>query len=65
MNTETKDTETKIELFNYEETPVRTVIKDGEPWFVLTDVCRVLEIENSSMVSPRLAEDEKDEVSFN
>ena len=32
-------------VFNYQEKEVRTVIKDGEPWFVAKDVCEILEIE--------------------
>lgn len=32
---------------------------DGEPWFVLKDVCRVLEIGNSRMIANRLDADEK------
>lgn len=36
---------------------VRTVIKNGEPWFVAADVCRALEIDRSQ--SRRLDEDEK------
>ncbi|GMA26151.1 antirepressor [Luteimicrobium album] len=31
---------------------------DGEPWFVLADLCAVLNIGNSTMVAGRLAEDE-------
>ena len=36
---------------------VRTVQKDGEPWFVAADVCRALEIEPTA--TRRLDEDEK------
>lgn len=36
---------------------VRTVVRDGEPWFVAADVCRALEIDRSQ--SRRLDEDEK------
>lgn len=38
---------------------VRTVQKDGEPWFVAADVCRALEITNSGNAISRLDEDEK------
>lgn len=31
-----------LEKFNYNGSEVRTVIKDGEPWFVAADVCKVL-----------------------
>lgn len=32
---------------------------NGEPWFVLSDVCKVLEISNSRNISSRLEPDEK------
>lgn len=38
---------------------VRTVFKDGEPWFVAADVCKALKIGNSSMAMSRLDDDEK------
>ena len=37
----------KITLFDYKNTKVRTVIIDGEIWFVAKDVCDILEIANS------------------
>ncbi|MEK4014169.1 BRO-N domain-containing protein [Peribacillus sp. FSL M8-0224] len=38
---------------------VRTIMKDGEPWFVSKDVCEVLEIGNPSQALNRLDRDEK------
>lgn len=38
---------------------VRIVVRDGEPWLVARDVCRVLEIGNPTMALKRLDEDEK------
>jgi hypothetical protein len=38
------------------------ILKDGEPWFVAVDVCRVLEISNNRDALSRLDEDEKDDV---
>ena len=38
---------------------VRTVMKDGEPWFVAADVCSVLEHTNARMAVGRLDDDEK------
>ena len=38
---------------------VRVIPRDGEPWFVAADVCRVLEIGNSRMATERLDKDEK------
>ena len=48
-----------LQIFNYGEIPVRTVFLDGEPWWVLADVCRVLGIKNSRDVVNRLDPDEK------
>lgn len=39
--------------------PFRIIDRDGEPWFVLADVCAELEISNIGNASARLDEDEK------
>jgi len=39
-------------------TPVRTVVLDGEPWFVARDVCAVLEIGNVTQACRSLDDDE-------
>ncbi len=39
---------------------VRTLTRDGEPWFVAADVCKALEIKNPSHALRRLDEDERD-----
>lgn len=49
----------EITIFNYEAKEVRTVEKNGELWFVLKDICIVLEMNNSRMVANRLDDDEK------
>lgn len=49
----------EMRIFNYHGNTVRTVERDGEPWFVLKDVCAVLGIGNSRMVFDRLDDDEK------
>lgn len=49
----------EITSWNYESSEVRTVQVNGEPWFVLADVCKVLEISNSRNISSRLEPDEK------
>ena len=46
-------------VFNYQGRQVRTILIDGEPWFVAKDVCEVLEHTNSRMALERLDEDEK------
>ena len=38
---------------------VRTVIREGQPWFVAADVCRVLELSNPTVAVERLEEDER------
>lgn len=48
-----------LDVFQYGEHQVRTVLIDGEPWFVLADLCRVLDIANPRNVATRLDEDEK------
>lgn len=48
-----------LQIFNYEETPIRIIEQNGEPWWVLADVCRVLGITNHKNVSTRLDVDEK------
>jgi len=42
--------------FTYEGATVRTVVIDGEPWFVLADLCSVLGIGNPAMTARRLDE---------
>jgi len=48
---------TAVELFAYEGQQVRTVVVDGEPWFVAADVCRILDLGNVSMAVSRLDSD--------
>lgn len=50
----------ELQVFTYGDTPLRTVEKDGEVWWVLKDVCGVLGISNHSNVFARLDDDEKD-----
>jgi len=45
--------------FDFEEKPVRTVEVKGQPWFLLTDVCRILELTTPARVAERLDDDEK------
>ena len=48
-----------IQIFNYNDREVRTVQKDGGPWFVLKDVCEVLGLGSPHKVADRLEPDEK------
>lgn len=50
---------TSIIPFTYSGQDVRTVAVDGEPWFVLADLCAVLDIANPRNVASRLADDMK------
>jgi prophage antirepressor-like protein len=45
--------------FSFEGAAVRVVTRDGEPWFVLADVCGVLDIKNPSDAAGRLKPHEK------
>ncbi|QLB35745.1 BRO family protein [Acinetobacter baumannii] len=48
-----------VAVFNFNQKEVRTIVKeDGEIWFVLSDVCSVLEIGNPSDAARRLDNDE-------
>ena len=49
----------ELQVFQYEGKQVRTVEKDGETWWVLKDVCEVLQIKNPTDVWKRLDEDER------
>lgn len=49
----------ELQVFRYEGKQVRTVEKDGETWWVLKDVCEVLQIKNPTDVWKRLDEDER------
>ena len=50
----------KIEVFKNEQFgKIRTALIENEPWFVAVDVCRALEIGNSSQAISRLDADEK------
>lgn len=48
-----------IQVFEYQNNKVRTVDVGGEAWFVLKDVCSILNINNVSDVYNRLDDDEK------
>ena len=52
-----------LQIFNFKESQVRTVLVENEPWFVAKDVCDVLEIVNSRDALGRVDEDEKGVVS--
>jgi prophage antirepressor-like protein len=49
----------ELAVFSYANTEVRTVVRDGEPWFVATDVCTVLGFRMASDALRALENDEK------
>lgn len=48
-----------LQVFQYQGKDVRTVEQDGQTWWVLTDVCNVLDIKNPARTASRLDSDEK------
>lgn len=40
--------------FHYADHEVRVINRDGEPWFVLSDLCRVLDLSNVTRTAERL-----------
>ncbi|MGX8941589.1 BRO-N domain-containing protein [Symbiopectobacterium sp. Eva_TO] len=44
--------------FTFEDYQIRTIMKDGNLWFVASDVCRAVELDNTSI--RKLDDDEKD-----
>lgn len=44
---------------NSEYGEIRTVTVDGEPWFVATDICKALDIANTTQAVQRLDDDER------
>lgn len=49
----------ELQIFSYESNEVRTVMRNGEPWFCLVDVCRVLALAEPHRVANRLDKDER------
>lgn len=46
-----------LTVFTYTEHEIRTLVLDGEVWFVLRDCCAVLDISNSRQAATRLSAD--------
>ena len=54
-----------LQIFQNEQFgEVRTVLQDGQPWFVALDVCNALELKNSRKAVSRLDDDEKADVTL-
>ena len=54
------DTSRELEIFNFEGLDVRTLERDGEPWFYASDACAVLGLTNVNMALKTLDDDEAD-----
>ena len=52
----------EMQIFQYENNEIRTVLKDGEPWWVLKDVCQILGISKHRDTASRLDDDERGSV---
>lgn len=50
---------TALDIFTYSGQQVRTVIVDGEPWFVAADVARILGYRDSNMLTRRVDDEDK------
>ncbi len=53
-----------LQIFNYNGNEVRTIQKDGEPWWVLKDVCNVLDLSDTNKTAERLDVDELTRIKF-
>ena len=51
-----------LQIFTYNGNEVRTVQKDGEPWWVLKDVCEVLGISKYRDTAARLEDDDREPI---
>lgn len=54
----------ELQVFTYGGNEVRTVQKNGEPWFVLKDVCDILSLTDTNKISTRLDQDELTRIKF-
>lgn len=55
-----------LKIFNNEEFgKIRTITNDNEPWFIANDVCKCLEIGNTSQALARLDDDERNTIILN
>lgn len=54
----------ELQIFSYNGNEVRTIQKDGEPWWVLKDVCNVLDLSDTNKTAERLDVDELTRIKF-
>lgn len=63
MNNVTVNTSTtNNQVFNFGDYQVRTVIKEGEPWFLAKDVADILDYSEASAMTRHLDDDDKESV---
>lgn len=55
----------KLDVFNFNEAEVRVVDREGNPWFVAVDVCKVLELTNVTESTKSLDSSELSSVVLN
>ncbi|PSB00370.1 BRO-N domain-containing protein [Merismopedia glauca] len=51
-----------LTVFEYQAQEVRTIVIDGEPWFVAKDICTILEYSNTSRMLPLVDSEDKQEI---
>lgn len=54
----------ELQTFNFHGSDIRTLEIEGEPWFILADVCKALELTNVSVVAQTLDDDEKSKLNL-
>lgn len=59
------ETSNPITSFNFNDISFRVITKDSEPWFIVSDICAVLEINNPSQAISYLDDDEKNTLIIN
>ena len=55
----------ELKVFSYESNEVRTVMIDGQPWWIAKDVCDVLGVDNVSQALDRIDDDERNTIILN
>ena len=49
----------ELQVFKFNDNEVRTTVINDEPWFVLKDLCEILNLSNPTAVAERLDDDER------
>lgn len=56
--------ENQLQIFNFKNSAIRTIEKEGELWWVAKDICTILSINNAREATRHLKEDEKGVISI-